>query len=106
MTRPDKYTIVFSLKDNYSPFLATVSKPVFKKGYVGVGDYKIKKIELNGNFIKSIELYSEKYHKILTYQLFYPTVSALKTAFALGEVSKITNLPVGGIKVLPSRLPI
>src|SRR3989344_5662856 len=93
VTRPDKYTIVFSLKDNYSPFLATVSKPVFKKGYVGVGDYKIKKIELNGNFIKSIELYSEKYHKILTYQLFYPTVSALKTAFALGEVSKITNLP-------------
>lgn len=92
VTRPDKYTIVFNLKDNYSPFLATVSKPIFKKGYIGVGDYKIKKIELNGNFIKSIELYSEKYHKILTYQLFYPTVSALKTAFALGEVSRVTNL--------------
>lgn len=93
VTRPDKYTIVFNLKDNYSPFLTTVTRPIFKKGYVGVGDYKIKKIKLNGSFIESIELYSEKYHKALAYQLFYPTISALKTAFSLGEVSRITNLP-------------
>jgi peptide/nickel transport system substrate-binding protein len=90
--RPDKYTIVFNLKDNYSPFLTTVSKPIFKKGFVGVGDYKIKKIKFNGNFIESLELYSEKNRKIITYQLSYPTVDALKIAFSLGEVSKITNL--------------
>lgn len=93
VTRPDKYTIIFNLKDNYSPFLTTVARPIFKKGFVGVGDYLVKKIKLNGNFIESIELYSEKYHKALIYQLFYPTVSALKTAFLLGEVSRITNLP-------------
>ncbi|MDP2586027.1 MAG: ABC transporter substrate-binding protein [Candidatus Levybacteria bacterium] len=93
VTRPDKYTIVFVLKDIYSPFLTTVSRPILKKGYVGVGDYKIKKLELSGNFIKSIELYSEKYHKILIYQLFYPTISALKIAFSLGEISRATNLP-------------
>lgn len=91
--RPDKYTIVFNLKDNYSPFLTTVIRPIFKKGFVGVGDYRVKKIKLNGDFIESIELYSEKFHKALVYQLFYPTVSALKTAFLLGEVSRITNLP-------------
>lgn len=92
VSRPDKYTIVFDLKDNYSPFLTTVSKPIFRDGYVGVGDYKIKKIKLNGSFIESIELYSEKYRKIIAYQLFYPTVSALKVAFALGEVSRIIGL--------------
>lgn len=91
--RPDKHTIVFTLKDVYAPFLTTVNKPIFKKGYVGVGDYKIKKIQLNGNFIESVELYSEKQHKVLEYQLFYPTSSSLKTAFVLGEASKITNLP-------------
>jgi peptide/nickel transport system substrate-binding protein len=91
--RPDKYTIVFNLKDNYSPFLTTVSKPIFKKGYIGAGDYKVKRIQLNGDFVESVELYSEKYHKTLTYQLFYPTFAALKTAFVLGEVSRITNLP-------------
>ena len=91
--RPDKYTIVFNLKDIYSPFLTTVTRPIFKKGFVGVGEYKVKKVKLNGNFVESIELYSEKNHKVLVYQLFYPTFSSLKTAFSLGEVSKITNLP-------------
>lgn len=91
--RPDKYTIVFTLKDNYSPFLTTVTRPVFKNTFVGVGDYKVKKIKLNGNFVESIELYSEKNHKIIVYQLFYPTALALKIAFALGEVSKISSLP-------------
>jgi len=93
VTRPDKYTIVFNLKDNYSPFLTTVSRPIFKKGYIGIGEYKVKKIKLNGNFIESIELFSEKYRKTIAYQLFYPTVSALKTAFSLGEVSRMINLP-------------
>lgn len=92
VTRPDKYTIVFDLKDKYSPFLTTVSRPIFKKGFIGVGDYKVKKIKLNGDFIEFIELYSEKYRKTLTYQLFYPTVAALKTAFSLGEISRITKL--------------
>lgn len=93
VTRPDKYTIVFNLKDNYSPFLTTVTRPIFKKDFVGVGDYLVKRIKLNGDFIELIELYSGKYHKTLIYQLSYPTVSALKTAFLLGEVSRITNLP-------------
>lgn len=92
IVRPDKYTIVFNLKDIYSPFLATVSRPVFKKGFVGLGDYKVKKVKLNGNFVESIELYSEKKRKIYAYQLFYPTETALKTAFVLGEISKITRL--------------
>ena len=90
--RPDKYTIVFNLRDIYSPFLTTVARPIFKKGFVGMGDYRVKKIKLNGDFVESIELYSEKKKKIYIYQLFYPTDTALKTAFALGEVTKITNL--------------
>lgn len=95
VTRPDKYTIVFTLnlKDNYSPFLTTVSRPIFKKDFVGVGEYKVKNLKLNGNFVESIDLYSEKYHKALTYQLSYPTLISLKTAFLLGEVSRIVNLP-------------
>lgn len=93
VTKPDKYTIVYTLKDIYSPFLTTVARPIFRQGYVGIGDYAVKKVKLNGNFVESIELYSEKYRKTLVYQLSYPTFSALKTAFALGEVTRITNLP-------------
>lgn len=88
--RPDKYTIVYSLKDSYSPFLITVSKPIFKKGLTGISDYKVKDIKLNGNFVEQIDLMSGRGNKII-YQ-FYPTASALKLAFVLGEVTKIIGL--------------
>lgn len=89
---PDKYTIVFKLKDAYAPFLITVSRPIFKKGFIGVGNYKIKNIELNGNFVESIELVSLNTQKSLVYE-FYPTVDSSKAAFALSDVSKIVDLP-------------
>jgi len=90
--RPDSYTIVFKLKDNYSPFLVTVSRPIFKKGFVGVSDYKIKDIKLNGNFVESMNLVSNKdAQKSIVYQ-FYPTQESSKTAFVLGEVSEVQGL--------------
>lgn len=90
--RPDKYTIEFKLKGAYSPFLITVSKPIFKKGFIGVGEYKVKNINLNGDFVESIELVSLNNKKKLIYQ-FYPTFVASKTAFVLSEVSTINDIP-------------
>ena len=88
---PNKNTIIFRLKNNYSPFLMTVSRPILKKGFVGIGDYKVQSISLNGDFVQSISLRSIKeQNKILNYQ-FYPTEEALKTAFVLGEV----NIAIG-----------
>lgn len=95
--KPDKYTIVFSLKDNYSPFLVAASKPILIKGFIGVGNYKVKNIKLNGNFVESLTLVSKNKHKTIVYQ-FYPTENALKTAFALGEVSKISGLKDANFK--------
>lgn len=89
--RPNQDTIVFKLKDNYAPFLITVSQPIFKKGFVGVGKYKIKNIKLNGNFVESLELISRADHETLVYQ-FYPTTASLKSAFILGEVSRMEGL--------------
>lgn len=89
---PNNNTIIFRLKNNYSPFLITVSRPIFKKGFVGIGDYKVQSINLNGDFVQSISLRSIKeQNKILNYQ-FYPTEEALKTAFVLGEVNKAIGL--------------
>lgn len=88
--RPDDYTIVYNLKDSYSPFLVTVSKPIFKKGFIGVSDHKARDIKLNGNFVEYIDLVGRDGDKVI-YQ-FYPTDSALKIAFALGEVTKIVDL--------------
>lgn len=90
--RPAKYVVVFKLKESYSPFLVTVSRPVFKKGFVGVGDYRISSIDLNGNFVNSVSLISNKVkNKTLTFQ-FYPTPEALKNAFVIGDIDKIEGV--------------
>jgi len=89
--RPNKYTIVYLLKDAYSPFLVTVAKPIFKEGLIGISDYKVKNIKLNGNFVQSLDLISKKNDRMAYH--FYPTNDALKIAYSLGEVSKIIKLP-------------
>ncbi len=90
--RPNNYTIQFNLKGEYSPFLVTVSRPIFKDGYIGLGEYRIRDISLNGEFVKSLILVSQSppFHTI-SYN-FYPSEAALKIAFLLGEVSEIQGL--------------
>jgi peptide/nickel transport system substrate-binding protein len=90
--RPNENVVVFRLKNRYSPFLVTVSRPIFKNGFTGLGNYKVQSVDLNGNFVRSISLRSREDEKnILTYY-FYPTQEALKSAFALGEVDKVIGL--------------
>lgn len=90
--RPDDYTIVFKLKEPYAPFLVTVSTGVFAKGYVGVGNYTIEDIELNGNFVQSLTMMSVKNRFDTIRFQFYPSEEALKLAFLLGEISEATEL--------------
>lgn len=90
--RPDLNTIVFKLKEPYAPFLITVSKPIFKEKFIGISDYRVGSVDLNGEFVESIDLVSVKDNKkTLSFQ-FYPTENALKMAFILGEVSKIAGI--------------
>lgn len=90
--RPNNETIVFKLKDAYSPFLVTVSRPIFGPGFVGVGEYSLQKIELNGSFVQSFTIAGNKdKYNIINY-LFYPSDEALKTAYLLGEISQIDGL--------------
>ncbi|HYK08367.1 MAG TPA: ABC transporter substrate-binding protein [Candidatus Eisenbacteria bacterium] len=90
--RPDSSTIIFKLKDSYSPFLTTVSRPIFKEGYVGIGPYRIKKVQSNGPFLQSLTLTSATQNPALKIYVFYPTQDSLKVAFALGEVTTAVNL--------------
>ena len=92
ISRPDRYTIVFTLKYAYAPFLLTVSRPVFEKGFIGVGKYRIADVTLNGDFVQSITLASRANRfDIIRYQ-FYPTVDSLKMAYLLGEISQAQGL--------------
>ena len=96
--KSDKYTIEFKLKEAYTPFLVTISKPVFDRGFSGVGNYHLEKINTNGSFVQSLTLVSSTdTQSIINYE-FYPTEDALKTAYLLGEVSEVSGLTGSSLK--------
>lgn len=98
-TEDDK-RIIFRLKDAYSPFLVTVSRPIFKEGFIGIGEYELSDIKLNGNFVESLTITSNKDKFFARTYVFYPSEEALKHAFALGEVTQargLTNQEYRGI---------
>ena len=88
--KPDDNTIKFSLQSSFSAFPVVLSKPIFKKGLLGVGDYKVKKVSLVGGLVQKLTL-QDKNSNILIYK-FYPTEERLKLAFKLGEVDEILDL--------------
>lgn len=88
----DEKTIKFTLKDPFSPFPTVVSRPVFKQGFLGVGDWKMIKLSLMGaRFIQTIQLSNTKNGKVKTYR-FYPTEEAARLAFKLSEVSQLSEI--------------
>ncbi|MDE2025210.1 MAG: ABC transporter substrate-binding protein [Patescibacteria group bacterium] len=90
--RPNPSTLVFRLKDPYAPFLVALSHPVFKDTFIGVGQWRIKEIKVNGTFVSSLTLAGvTQPFKVRIYQ-FYPTQESLRLAFVLGNVSEAVNL--------------
>ena len=88
--RPDDKTIVFKLQNTYSAFPSVVSRPTFKSGLLGTGEWKVNKISLNGANVEQIDLASKTGGKI-SYK-FYPTEERTKSAFELGEVDRVDDL--------------
>ncbi len=89
--RPNPNEILFHLKENYAPFLLTLSKPIFRTNFIGIGPYVLKSITLNGSFIETMVLRTKDGSTTRIYQ-FYPTQDAVKLAFALGEISSAVGL--------------
>jgi peptide/nickel transport system substrate-binding protein len=88
----DRYTIQYTLKEPYAPFLVSVAGPILDKSLSGIGRYKIANIDLNGGFVRTITLDDTKSKGQKKVIYFYPTQEALKVAFMLGEVSRAFNL--------------
>lgn len=86
---PDSKTITFRLKEIYLPFPVVVSKPVFKKGLLGTGDWRVKNISIFSGFVQKITINKNKEQIIYK---FYPTEEQTKLAYKMGEIRKIINL--------------
>jgi len=88
--KPDENTIIFKLNSPFSLFPYVVSKPIFKKGLLGSGEWKVTKASLVRNFVQKLEL-RNKEGKTKIYK-FYPTEDKAKTAFKLGQVNILENI--------------
>ena len=96
---PDDKTIQFNLKESYSPLPSLLTRPVFKKGtLIGMGPYRIAKIEKSRIFITKVTLKGSDKKLPVVYMRFYPSEKVAITGFSLGEVQVI--LGVGNPKVI------
>jgi len=89
----DDKTIKFQLKEEFSPFPMVVSQPIFRKGLLGTGEYKVKKIERNGEIIEKLTLVPvlDRNKPKIIYR-FYPTEQAARTGFKLAEVFTLKEI--------------
>lgn len=91
---PTNHQVVIKLKDPFAALPSVVSRPIFKKGLLGVGSYKATKVRKNGSYIETLTLSSvdrKSFLPTLVYR-FYPTETQARTAFKLGEVDTIEDL--------------
>lgn len=87
---PDDKTITFTLQNPYSAFPSVVTRPLFKGGLLGVGEWEVKKLVMAGDFVNQLTLQNNKKDKIL--YKFYPTEENAKLAYELGEVDEVSRL--------------
>lgn len=88
-------TIKFNLDSQFSAFPVIVAKPLFKKGLLGTGNWKIKNISLSGGYLQKLILANnaddgQTVGKI-TYK-FYPSEERVRLAFKLGEIDVLTKI--------------
>ncbi len=92
-----------NLKEPFSPLPTILSRPIFKRGLIGLGPYKVTKIKLKGDTLQNMSLTP------LTADLpplefkFYSTETSAITAFKLGEVNILDRISdVNGFKNWPN----
>ncbi len=88
---PDETHIEFQLSDPYAPFPIIVSRPYFKKGLLGVGEWRVRKIVTSAGNVQELTLEEKTTHTQEVYR-FYPTEESLISAFKLGEVNTISEI--------------
>ncbi len=102
---PDNQTIIFQLNQSpYSPLPVLLSRPVFKiarhpwfkfSRLIGTGTYRIKSSSSNGPYLENVSLVPVNLSSPLPplFFHFYATADQAFSAYKLGTVREIQNLP-------------
>lgn len=84
--------IKYVLKEPFSPFPTVVSQPLFKKGFVGLGDYRITRIKRSGQVVEAVHLSPLDNQSPKIVYKFYPTEADAITGFKLGEIDRLVGV--------------
>ena len=85
-------TLTVKLKEPFTPLPSFLSKPLFRKGLIGLGSYKISAIRLKGEYVATIKLIPLEPDLPELEIKFYPSETMVKTAFKLGEVTMLDEI--------------
>lgn len=95
----DRYTLKVELNEPFAPLPTLLSRPLFKSGLIGLGEYQVVRLERQGPFVESLLLQSvpqtalsDSYQKKLIEYRFYPTQKDAALSFQLGEVDSLDYL--------------
>jgi peptide/nickel transport system substrate-binding protein len=92
ISAPNTYILQIKLKTPFAPLPSFLSQPLFRKGLVGLGSYKIGAIKLNGEFISYMQLTPRGSDLPNIDIKFYPSETTAKTAFKMGEVNFLDEM--------------
>jgi len=88
----DPFTLKITLAEPFAALPVLLSRPLFKKGLIGLGPYKIASLKLNAERIEVMELVPFLKSGQTLKIRFYPTEKSLLIAFKLGEINAIDEL--------------
>ena len=90
VTKLDEKTIMFELKNPFSAFGSVVSRPIFSRGLLGTGEWRVKKLTTNGAYVERITLQNNQKQK--KEFRFFPNEERTKFAFKYGQIDYILDL--------------
>ena len=92
LTPLDSKTLEIGLEEKYASLLDLLSQPVFKNNLVGVGEYRVKKWQRQGDAIRQIDLESKDKNKPKIIFRFYPNEESARHSFKMGETDIIWEI--------------
>lgn len=95
ITPLSSYSIKISSETEFSPLLASLSQPLIKSNFDGLGDYSVTQITYQDGYIKTLYLKSKDKHKNSIQYHFYFDQQDVINAYKIGNVDiiKVNSLP-------------
>jgi len=81
--------IRFNLDSQFSAFPVILNKPIFKKGLLGTGEWKVDDVVLAGGYVQDLTLVNKTKDKLI--YRFYPSEERMILSFKLGEIDIINK---------------